>query len=110
MFASQALGGEAEACVEDWDLMKSSTTAACCVCLPFRPAARTLEMEGGEGGGSAPRLKEAGICSDSTLSDFISLKTCEGILKPLTQPEGQTCNFPATTVTIEQFQVRSTKN
>lgn len=51
MFASRALGGEAEACEEDWGLMKSSTTAACCVCLPFRPAARTLGMEeGGEVG------------------------------------------------------------
>lgn len=50
MFASQALGGGAEACVEDWGLMKSSTTAACCVCLPFRPAARTSEMEGGKVG------------------------------------------------------------
>lgn len=50
MFVSQALGGGAEACVEDWGLMKSSTTAACCVCLPFRTAARTSEMEGGKVG------------------------------------------------------------
>lgn len=48
MFESQGLGGGAEACVEDWGLMKSSTTAACCVCLPFSTAARTSEMEGRE--------------------------------------------------------------
>lgn len=51
MFESQGLGGGAEACVEDWGLMKSSTTAACCVCLPFSTAARTSEMEGRRGGG-----------------------------------------------------------
>lgn len=67
-------GWGAEGCVEDWGLMKSSTTAACCVCLPFRPAARTSEL----GGGGSTIETEAG----STLSDFVSLKTCEGILKP----------------------------
>lgn len=53
MFVSRALGGGAEACVEDWGLMKSSTTVACCVCLPFRPAATTTEMKGGGSSSSA---------------------------------------------------------
>lgn len=98
MFASQALGGGAEAYVEDWGLMKGSTTAACCVCLPFRPAARTSEMERGQrgGGGHTTRLKQKQASAVSTFSDFISLKTFEEILKPLTQSVGQTCNFPAT--------------
>lgn len=64
MFVSRALSGGAEACVEDWGLMKSSTTAACCVCLPFRPAARTTGMKGGQ----APQLK--GVCSDSFRFDI----------------------------------------
>lgn len=72
MFASQALNGGAEACVEDWGLMKSSTTAACCVCLPFRPAARTSGMEGGRWGQRSRTETEADVCSDCTLSDFIS--------------------------------------
>lgn len=40
-------GQGAEAWVEDWGLMKRSTTVACCVCLPFSPAAWSMERQRG---------------------------------------------------------------
>lgn len=40
-------GQGAEAWVEDWGLMKRSTTVACCVCLPFSPAAWSMERRRG---------------------------------------------------------------
>lgn len=51
---------------------------------------------GAAGGGHTTRLKQKQASAVSTFSDFISLKTFEEILKPLTQSVGQTCNFPAT--------------